>query len=253
MIVVVFGDLPIATKVCSFLQGRDEVKLVGVVIGNENPTNNDPWSDVPLLKDYAESNNIERLTLDELAAEYNKNSLDMGFSCRFSKIFKKEHIDLFKNGIVNFHGGLLPEFGGLYSSCHTILEGAEVGGGTLHYIDECIDTGEIIARAEVPISDRDTSFTIFQNTQRALFQKFTEVFEDLIRGNIKPKKMQDFLSEGYRSEYYDKDSLDGKKELSLSDSPELIDKKVRAFDFPGKEPAYFKILNNKYYLRTTFK
>jgi methionyl-tRNA formyltransferase len=176
----------------------------------------------------------------------------IGFSCRFDKILKKKHINLFQKGIVNFHGGLLPEFGGLYSSCHTILEGAEFGGGTLHYIDDGIDCGDIISREEFKVENDDTSISIFKKTQIVLLNAFLKYFDELIFGNLKSINQNKLISMGYAKNYFDRNSLDGKKKFNLDDDPILIDRKVRAFEFPDKEPAYFVINNKKYYAKTNY-
>ncbi len=250
--IVVFGDLPIATLVVEHIMEDPNVQLVGVVIGNEDPTNNDPWENVPLLTEYADREGIQKFSLEELVGKFQENELYIGFSCRFSKILKKKHIQLFQQGVVNFHGGLLPEFGGLYSSCHTILEGAKIGGGTLHFVNEGIDTGEIIKRAEFEVIEDDTTSTVFRRTQKYLYESFKEVFTDLLENKVNTIKQKDLVKGGYQKRYFDKHSLKRKKMFELSDSPENIDKKVRAFDFPGKEPAYFEINDKRYFVRTNY-
>ena len=71
--VIVFGDLPIATKVVKFIRKNLKMELVGVVIGNENPKNNDPWED-EILIDYARKENIKLLTQEEIIKNYKKRS-----------------------------------------------------------------------------------------------------------------------------------------------------------------------------------
>jgi methionyl-tRNA formyltransferase len=58
-------------------------------------------------------------------------------------------------GTLNMHPGLLPEYRGLSSVFWAVLEGGEVGA-TLHFIDEGIDTGPIVARRSVPVLPGDT-------------------------------------------------------------------------------------------------
>lgn len=65
-----------------------------------------------MFREYARINNIKKLELDELVNLYSRKEIDLGLSCRFSKIIRKPIIDLFSKGIINMHGGLLPEFGG---------------------------------------------------------------------------------------------------------------------------------------------
>lgn len=250
--IVVFGDLPIATLVVEHIMADPSVQLVGVVIGNENPTNNDPWENVPVLTEYAERKGIPKFSLDELVNKFQKNDLHIGFSCRFSRILKKTHIQLFQQGIVNFHGGLLPEFGGLFSSCHTILEGSNIGGGTIHFMNEQIDSGQIIVRAEIEVTDKDTSYTLFQRTQVALLKSFYEHYDSILSKKAKMYKQSDYSNKKTKRNYYDKNSLSDKKQFTLTDSEEKIDRTVRAFEFPGKEPAYFKLNGRKYFVKTSF-
>jgi methionyl-tRNA formyltransferase len=242
--VIVFGDLPIATKVCEEILKYPEVDLAGVVLGKKlNLKNNDPW-DVPILKEYAIENKIPILDFDAITNEYNKYFL--GISARFSRIIPKGVITSFKNGIINFHGGLLPEYAGLNSTCHEILENAKYGGGTIHYIDEGIDTGEIIIRCEVEILNDETSVSLFRKTQLALFKGFQEIFPKL----LKDERLHSNIS-NKKGNYYDKNALNGKKEIDLTSmNKDDIYRITRAFDFPGHEPAYFTYNGKKIFLTT---
>lgn len=242
--VIVFGDLPIATKVCEEILKYPEVELSGVVLGKKlKLKNNDPW-DVPILREYAIDNNIPILEFDRIAKDHNKYFL--GISARFSRILPGDIISCFENGIVNFHGGLLPEYGGLFSTCHAILNNSEYGGGTIHYIDEGIDTGKIIKRCEVKISEYDTSISLFKKTQSSLFENFKQILPKLING----EKLLEPVS-NKNGKYYDKNSLLGKKEIKFNSTNfEEIYTITRAFDFPGHEPAHIIYKGIKIYLTT---
>lgn len=248
--VVVFGDLPVATKIVQYLQTMDDVHI-SVVIGNKSPNNNDPWKDTPLLYDYAIEARLEILTLDDISTKYEDNYFTLGMSCRFSKIIKLDVLSKFKNGILNMHGGLLPEFGGLYSVNHTLLTHSKVGGGTIHYIDESVDTGEIVKRAEFDVCDDDTAYSLFQKTQIGLVESMIEVIPAALHARIKGVSHSEMCAKGYAKHYYNKHSLDGKKELKASDlSSEDAMYIIRAFDFPGYEPAYYvNDCGRKIYLR----
>lgn len=248
--VVVFGDLPIATKVVIELKKIKNIELIGVVIGNDNPNNNDPWTDIPCLAKYIEGTDIGRLTFTDLKSMYLKQELDLGLSCRFSKIIKKEIIDLFKIGIINMHGGLLPEFAGLYSANFSVLYDAKLGGGTLHYIDEGIDTGEVIRRCEFNILENDTGFNVFQKTQKALYKNLIDIIPLVLEGKIESTPLDEFIKKGYPSRYFKRNSINQYKEISHNEllRGDIL-KKVRAFDFPGYEPAYILVDGKKVYLR----
>lgn len=243
--ILVFGDLPIASKVCEEILKYSDVVLSGVVLGAKSKIkNNDPWK-IPPLKEYAKMKNIPILNFEAIIKTERKYFL--GISARFSRIIPISIITSFRNGIINFHGGLLPEYGGLYSTCHSILEDSKYGGGTIHYIDEGIDTGEIIKRCEVEISANETSFSLFEKTQLALFENFQQVFPSLLKGE-KPKNP---YPKNIGRNYFDKNSLVGKKEIEFNlINMEEIYRKVRAFDFPGHEPAYINFNGEKIFLTT---
>ena len=82
--VIVFGDLPIATKVTIDLLKRKDVKLIGVVTSGKKFNNNDPWENIPTLGEFAKLNTIPIYSLKNLSSV--KSKLDIGFSCRFSQI-----------------------------------------------------------------------------------------------------------------------------------------------------------------------
>ena len=228
-----------------------DIKIEAIVIGNTHPHNNDPFTKTSFLINFANQNNLKTIRLDEIEQYYYPKSIDLGISCRFSKIFKKEQINIFKKGIINFHGGLLPEFGGLYSCVHELLEGSTYGGGTLHYISEKIDEGDIIIRYEFPITEDDVGLTVFQKTQIALYENFKELWPTIKDGSLKPIDPNELIRKGYPKRYFDKNSLNGKREVNID---ELVNgseneiNRIRAFDFANYEHAYFYINQKKIYL-----
>ncbi len=247
--IIVFGNLPIATKVVIELKKQENIELSGVVISDNTPHNNDPWDDIPCMYEFCKANKIEIIPLEDMANKFKTNELDLGLSCRFGKIIKKEVIDVFNKGIINMHGGLLPEFAGLYSCNFSVLYGAEKGGGTLHYIDEGIDTGDILRRCEFDIEDGDTGYTVFQKTQKVLFENMMEIIPLVLEDKIEAYPMKELVEKGYESRYFNKSSIFSYKEIKPEMSEEELLRTVRAFDFPGYEPAYMVINEQKVYLR----
>ena len=62
----------------------------------------------------------------------------------------------FPGRIVNVHPSLLPLFPGLNAIDDALTAGVDVTGVTVHYVDEGIDTGPVIAQEEVPVEPRAT-------------------------------------------------------------------------------------------------
>jgi phosphoribosylglycinamide formyltransferase-1 len=62
----------------------------------------------------------------------------------------------FPGRIVNVHPSLLPAFPGAHAIADALAAGVETTGVTVHYVDEGLDTGEVIVQAEVPVEPRAT-------------------------------------------------------------------------------------------------
>lgn len=86
---------------------------------------------------------------------------DMVVLAGYLKILDPEIINAYKKRIINIHPALLPKFGGrdMYGlNVHksVINAGEKESGATVHYVDEGVDTGEIILQKKVPVMPGDT-------------------------------------------------------------------------------------------------
>lgn len=74
----------------------------------------------------------------------------------FMRIVGADFVRAFPQRIMNIHPALLPSFPGLHVQKKAIEYGARFSGCTVHFIDDGVDTGPIIAQAVVPVLDNDT-------------------------------------------------------------------------------------------------
>ena len=86
---------------------------------------------------------------------------DLEVLAGYLKILDPEIINAYKKRIINIHPALLPKFGGrdMYGlNVHksVINAGEKESGATVHYVDEGVDTGEIILQKKVPVMPGDT-------------------------------------------------------------------------------------------------
>lgn len=77
--------------------------------------------------------------------------------------------------IVNIHPSLLPRHRGLRAWEQALAAGDTVAGCTVHHVDEGVDTGEIIAQAEVDVLPGDTAETLHARIQEAEHVLYPEV------------------------------------------------------------------------------
>jgi phosphoribosylglycinamide formyltransferase-1 len=85
----------------------------------------------------------------------------------FIRVLKSPMLEAFPRRILNIHPALLPKFPGLEAWKQALAAGEKVTGCTVHYVDEEIDHGDIIAQREVPILPNDTPETLHARIQIA--------------------------------------------------------------------------------------
>lgn len=95
----------------------------------------------------------------------------------YSMILRNDLRKIFDYNCINLHGALLPKNRGPNPVQWAIIKGEKKTGATLHYMDDTIDTGAIIAQKEVHIDIHDTWVS--------LFDKVKDVSEKLLKEQIK--------------------------------------------------------------------
>lgn len=85
---------------------------------------------------------------------------DMYVSMSFNQIFKEEIINLTKYKIINCHAGKLPFYRGRNILNWVLINDEKEFGITVHYVDQGIDTGDIILQRSYPITDSDDYSTL---------------------------------------------------------------------------------------------
>jgi len=85
----------------------------------------------------------------------------------FMRVLKAPMLEAFPRRIINIHPSLLPKFTGLEAWKQALEAGETVTGCTVHYVDEKIDHGDIIAQKEVQILPNDSAETLHARIQLA--------------------------------------------------------------------------------------
>ncbi|MFC1942195.1 methionyl-tRNA formyltransferase [Chloroflexota bacterium] len=114
----------------------------------------------------------------------------------YQGILSEEVINL---GVVNIHGAILPEWRGAGTLNWAIIKGSTKGGITIHYMDETIDSGDIIDIIEYPINYEDDVKIIQQRMFEKTIELLDRCWEPLLNGQIEPKKQDHSLARYYRA------------------------------------------------------
>jgi len=85
----------------------------------------------------------------------------------FMRVLHATMLNAFPRRIINIHPALLPKFPGLEAWKQALAAGETVTGCTVHFVDEKIDHGQIIAQHEVPILPHDTPESLHARIQVA--------------------------------------------------------------------------------------
>ncbi len=74
----------------------------------------------------------------------------------FMRLFSAPLVAEFRLRLINIHPSLLPAFPGIQAQRQALEYGAKIAGCTVHFVDEGVDSGPIIAQAAVAVQDGDT-------------------------------------------------------------------------------------------------
>lgn len=152
---------------------------------------------------------------------------ELGISVAYDQIFRASMLAATTRGVVNFHAGMLPRYRGRNVVNWAIMNGETEIGVTAHWVDEGIDSGDIILQRALPIAGDDDYGSVLARVVAAIPEMAVEVVALLSAGEA-PRTPQDHA----RATYYG-GRQDGDEWLDWSAaSRELLDK-IRAIARPG--------------------
>jgi phosphoribosylglycinamide formyltransferase-1 len=107
------------------------------------------------------SKGVDREAYDrQLIAELRAANVDLICLAGYMRILSGYFIREFPMRIVNIHPSLLPAFPGLDAQHQALEHGVKIAGCTVHFVDEGLDSGPIVAQASVPVLPDDTADTL---------------------------------------------------------------------------------------------
>lgn len=105
----------------------------------------------------------------------------------FMRLLTPEFLRAFPGRVLNIHPSLLPAFPGTNAMKQALDHGAKETGCTVHFVDEGMDTGPIIAQRTVPILPGDDESSLAERLHRVEHELFVEVLIGLASGSIEPR------------------------------------------------------------------
>ena len=197
----------------------------------------------PILKLFAKKLNVDFLVLKnvnsikslKILESYNA---DLFVSMSFNQIIKKNLINSVPKGFINCHAGKLPFYRGRNVLNWVLINGEKDFGITVHYIDEGIDTGDIILQKTIQIEDCDNYGTLLEKAYANCAELLVKSLNLIINNNVNVIKQNDIHPQGS----YCRGRKEGDEILDWKNNCTIIHNFVRALTIPG--PCARTFLNN---------
>jgi phosphoribosylglycinamide formyltransferase-1 len=119
----------------------------------------------------------------------------------FNRLFSEEVVLKYKNRIINLHLSLLPSFQGMNPIDKAIEYGVKFLGATIHFVDEGVDSGPIIAQMILPFNPNFTKKDIFDEYGKYLPKFFINALDYILTDNFEIKERKVILKEASYNSY----------------------------------------------------
>ena len=258
MRIAYLSSRPLGEKILEFLiseqkkKGKNYIDIVCIVTlkeGKLEKSGVDRWWD-DKIPEIAKDNNIPIVSVNSVP----KYKPDIIFSVFYFDIIPQKILKSVKKGATNLHFGYLPNakyhdkraqktYRGRGILSFAILNDEKWQAVTFHYITEKVDLGPIIEYAWNRIGKKTTVWDLQKKSEEKAFKMFKKWLPKI----VKAKKMVKTLPPGNgKYHYYSNNELLKLKRINKSLPKVEKDRIMRAFAFPGREPAYLKLkINNK--------
>ena len=119
----------------------------------------------------------------EIVAVLQAHQIDLVCLAGYMRLLSPCFIAEFRGRILNIHPSLLPSFPGLDAQRQALAHGVKVSGCTVHFVDDTLDGGPIIAQRTVPVLDDDTEETLSARILEQEHKLYAEALRLVLEGN----------------------------------------------------------------------
>lgn len=176
-----FGDGPWAHEAFRKLVDDESIEIKFVTVRYDN---RDPKL-IALAEEYSIPIEMSpNINSDEFLNRIEKYGVDLFVSMSFNQIFKTRTINYPPLKTINCHAGKLPYYRGRNILNWALINDEKEFGITVHYIDEGIDTGDIILQKTYPITDEDDYNTLLKTAYTGCADVLYEAIKQIQEGSV---------------------------------------------------------------------
>ncbi|NLK73810.1 MAG: methionyl-tRNA formyltransferase [Clostridiales bacterium] len=141
-------------------------EIIGVVTQPDKPKGRGNNLSAPPVKELALKHNLTiyqpvKVRDKEFVDKVRQLDPDVIVVAAFGQILPKDLLDIPQYGCINVHASLLPKYRGAAPIQYSIIDGEDKTGITIMYMDEGLDTGDIILQEELEIASDETGGSLF--------------------------------------------------------------------------------------------
>ncbi len=174
---------------------------------------------------------------------------EMGISVMYGYLLKRNFLEIIPHGCLNLHPGYLPYNRGAHPNVWSIIDKTPAGV-TLHYIDEGIDTGDLVQQKAVSVCPSDTGESLYHKLEAAALELLQEAWPAVERGEVartaQPRDQGTFHKQADLTRI---DEIDLEQSYRAQDLLDLL----RARTFPPYPGAFFRHNGRKVHVRVQFE
>ena len=119
----------------------------------------------------------------EIISVLKSREVDVVCLAGYMRLLSPCFIEAFRERILNIHPSLLPAFPGLDAHHQALTHGVKVSGCTVHFVDDTLDGGPIIAQRVVPVRDDDTEETLSARILEQEHELYIDALRLVVEGN----------------------------------------------------------------------
>jgi len=170
----------------------------------------------------------DKVNAPEFLQKVRELAPDLNVSVSYDQILRHEIITSAPLGFINIHAGKLPFYRGRNIINWAIINGETEIGLTVHYVNEDIDTGDIIVQRVMPIAWEDTYAEVLQCIIDAVPDTIMEAIRLVGEGKAPRRSQEKFQGTYYASR------INGDEWIDWTDTSRNIYNKIRAITRPGR-------------------
>lgn len=154
-------------------------------------------------------------------------------------IIPKEALRKVRGYAINFHPGP-PEYPGIGCTNFALYDQVKTFGVTCHIMEATVDTGKIIDVRRFEVLEEDSIVSLTERCYNNILLQFYSVVKSIIEDKV------EFSKEKWTRKPFKRAELDRMCEITLEMSKNEIEKRIRAFYFPGMPGPFIKLYNFKF-------